>query len=366
LPDRFSLSTILFNTMKSSLSRREFLKLSLLTLGGLAFNPFPQPQDESQQTAYTIGRVTVDRRAAIYKEPNDQSKIYRWTRQDELIYIFYQLTPPEGPVYNPVWYRVWGGYVHSAYIQLARFRYNTPVDTIPESGRLAEVTVPYTQAYSYSRFDGWQPKYRLFYETTHWITGIGDGPDGKPWYELTSEIDDYLVYHVPAEHLRPIPDEEIAPISPEIPYEDKRIEVSLARQMLTAFEKDQPVYGARISSGLSGKPVPEGTQTPTGRFHITSKAPSKHMGGIQASGAPDSYILPGVPWTSFFIYETGVAFHGTFWHNNFGAPMSHGCINMRNEDAKWLFRWVKPEFDLPVQDRRSWDSRGYGTQVIIE
>lgn len=89
------------------------------------------------------------------------------------------------------------------------------------------------------------------------------------------------------------------------------------------------------------------------------------MGSILASGAPDTYILPGVPWTMFFIYETGVAFHGTFWHNNFGVPMSHGCVNMRNEDAKWLFRWVTPSFELPVKDRFNWDSRGYGTQVVI-
>jgi len=352
--------------MSFQLSRREFLKLSLLTLGGLAFNPFPQPQDENQIQSFNVGRVTVDRKAAIYKEPNDQSKIFRWTRQDELLNIYYQLTPPEGPVYNPVWYRVWGGYIHSAYIQLTRFRYNTPVETIAESGQLAEVTVPFTQAYSYSNSSGWKPQYRLFYETTHWITGISSGPDGRPWYELTSEIDDFLIYHVPSAHLRTIPDAEITPISPEIPYEEKRIEVSLFNQTLTAYERDQPVFGARISSGLRGQIVPQGTQTPTGRFHITSKAPSKHMGGIQASGAPDSYILPGVPWTSFFIFETGVAFHGTFWHNNYGIPMSHGCINMRNQDAKWLFRWVTPEFELPVPDRRSWDSRGYGTQVIIE
>ena len=60
--------------MKTSLSRREFLKLSLLTLGSLAFNPFPQPQDEGRFPSQWVARVTVDRRAAIYEEPNDQSK----------------------------------------------------------------------------------------------------------------------------------------------------------------------------------------------------------------------------------------------------------------------------------------------------
>jgi len=351
--------------MVYTLSRRDFLKISALTLGSLAFNPFPRNGDENQVPSLMVGRIAVDRRAAIYEEPKEHSGVVRWTRQDELLNIYYSLTPPDGPAYNPVWYRVWEGYIHSAYIQLTRYRYNTPIDSIPDSGLLAEVSVPFTPAFSYNRYDGWQPRYRLYYETTHWITGLDEGPDGEPWYELTSEIDDYLTYYVPATHLRPISDDEISPISPDIPYEDKLIQVSLYSQSLTAFEGNQPVFSSKISSGLSGKIVPEGTQTPTGRFHVTSKTPSKHMGEITASGAPDSYILPGVPWTTFFIYETGVAFHGTFWHNNFGVPMSHGCINMRNEDAKWLFRWVSPTFDLPVRNRQDWDSRGYGTQVVI-
>jgi lipoprotein-anchoring transpeptidase ErfK/SrfK len=350
---------------RKSFSRREFLKLSALSLSSLALRPFDDPRDEYEIPTLPIGRVTVDRVAAIYQESEEHSWVVRWTRWDELINLYYELTPASGPPYNPIWYRVFGGYIHSAFLQKVRFRYNTPLDRVPESGQLAEVSVPYTQAYNYTRQEGWQLDYRLYYETTHWITSIDQGPDGKPWYQLTSEIDDYLQYYVPATHLRPIPDEEITPISPDIPYEGKRIEVSLAAQALTCYEGDQPVFGARISTGLGTHPVPEGTQTPTGNFHITSKTPSKHMGAIRASGAPDGYILPGVPWTSFFIYETGVAFHGTFWHNNFGLPMSHGCINMRNADAKWLFRWVTPVFELPIKDRRGWDSRGFGTQVVI-
>jgi lipoprotein-anchoring transpeptidase ErfK/SrfK len=350
--------------MPDPLSRRAFLQLSALTLGSLAFNPFPTPADESQTPSIEIGRVAVDQRAAIYKEPREHSGVVRWTRIDELLKIYYTLTSPEGPAFNPVWYRVWEGYLHSSYIQVVRYRFNTELNSIPESGLLAEVSVPYTPAMTYDRYQGWQPRYRLYYQTTHWITAIEEGPDGKPWYQLTSEIDDYLQYYVPAAHLRPIPDEEITPLSPDLPYEAKRIEVSLATQTLIAYDNDKPVFQTKISSGLPGKVVPTGTRTPTGDFHISSKTPSKHMGSIQASGAPASYILPGVPWVCFFE-ENGVAFHGTFWHNNFGVRMSHGCINMRNEDAKWLFRWVTPIFDLPVATRLDWDSRGFGTQVHV-
>ena len=350
---------------KQSISRRDFIKLSLLGLSGLGFIKFPLPQDAYEVPTNVIGRVTVDRVAPIFEESRFNSSIIRYTQKDELLNIYYELTPIEGPVYNPHWYRVWGGYIHSAYVQRTYIRFNDPLDKIPQNNQLAEVTVPFTQAFRYSNQDGWTKAYRLYYLTTHWITNIAEGPDGQAWYELTSEVDKYLKYYVPAHHLRPIPDEEISPISPELPYAAKHIEVSLSKQYLTAYEEDNIVYGTKISSGLPGREVPDGTQTPKGRFHITSKMPSKHMGTIEASGAPEGYSLPGVPWTSFFIFESGVAFHGTFWHDNFGMPMSHGCINMRTEDAKWLFRWVSPIYKTPIKSSEDWDVRGYGTQVII-
>jgi len=56
----------------------------------------------------------------------------------------------------------------------------------------------------------------------------------------------------------------------------------------------------------------------------------------------------------------GVAFHGTHWHQNFGVPMSHGCINMKTEEAKWLYRWL-----TPVAQTDEMSSIGYGTQVTV-
>ncbi len=346
-------------------SRRDFLKLSALTFGGLAFKPFPPDFDEVETGQALVGRVTVDRQAAIYEEPQFHSGVVRWTLQDELLNIYYMLTPVDGPPYNPIWYRVWGGFIHSSYIQIARFRYNKPIDMVGEMGQLAEVTMPYSQAYTYSHTYGWEPGYRLYYETTHWITDVVEGPDGKPWYQLTSELTDFLVYYVRATHMRAIPDNEISPLSTHVPHEEKRIEISLANQFLTAYEGDQAVRRYRISSGAGSVDVPNGNRTPKGKYNITSKSPSKHMGGVLASGAPDEYILPGVPWTSFFIFESGVAFHGTFWHSNFGLQMSHGCINMANDHAKWLFRWVTPTYQVPITNRSHWDVRGYGTQIIV-
>ena len=169
-------------------------------------------------------------------------------------------------------------------------------------------------------------------------------------------------YHVPALHLRPIALNEWSPITPEVAPDEKRIEVNLGKQVLTAYENEQVLFETTISSGITTAnqdPKALSTQTPTGEFRILSKYPSKHMGNGNLFATPQDYELPGVPWTCFF-HEAGYAFHGTYWHDNFGTPMSRGCINMRIEEAKWLFRWVYP---LHEQDRVY--STGYGTLVDI-
>ena len=231
------------------------------------------------------------------------------------------------------------------------------------AGVLAEVSVPLTQAYLIRQKKAWEPAYRLYYDSTHWITGLVEGPDGEPWYKLKDELLE-IEYAVPAVHMRIIQPEELAPISPDVPPEKKRIEVSLARQEATAYEYDQVVFHTKISSGLPDNRKPEPgyipTQTPVGEYRVQSKMPSKHMGDGRVTADIYAYELPGVPWTSFFVPETGVAFHGTYWHTNYGMMMSHGCINMKPEEARWVFRWC-----TPVTDEKTIEKTGYGTQVIV-
>jgi hypothetical protein len=259
---------------------------------------------------------------------------------------------------------VWNGYIHSAYVQKVQIRLNTPQQNLTETGHLSEVTVPYSPIYQYSVYNGWVQRSRLYYLSTHWAIGLDQGPDGNPWYRLLDELTREQ-YHVPAEHLRLIPDNEFAPVSPQIPPQDKRIEVSLADQSLTAYEGDQVVLSTSISSGLHQRPDPEDIawNTPPGTYHIQSKYPSKHMGAGDLAG--DGSDLPGVPWTCFFLSPPGYAFHGAYWHNNFGIQMSHGCINMKTEEAKWLFRWTTPIFRTPIESRADWYQTGYGTLVKI-
>jgi len=106
---------------------------------------------------------------------------------------------------------------------------------------------------------------------------------------------------------------------------DRWIEVVLSSQRTIAWQGDQHVRTMVVSTGIPQYP------TPTGRFRIYAKYPSVTMSG------PD-YRLPGVPDTMFF--HRGCAIHGTYWHNNFGHPMSHGCVNLAQADAEWLYGWV--------------------------
>jgi len=354
----------------SPLSRKNFLKLSLFTLLGAGFKS-RAPVLGFKKTRGVIGRIAADDKViSIYREPDEDSEIVRDTTFDELLHLYYELEIPREKGTPDKWYRVWGGYLPGTYVQLTRYRLNQPVEKVSECGNLAEITVPFTDTYSYNKYQGWKLKYRLYYETTHWITGIKPGPDGTPWYELTSQLSDSLVYYVRRDHLRLIQDIEYLPTSIHVPPEKKRIHVSLNDQILSAYEDHVLVYRTEISSGLGYKEVelndPFATATPRGTFHVTSKYPSKHMGGAIATGAPGSYTLPGVPWATFFIYDTGVAFHGTYWHNNFGNRMSHGCINMRNSDAKWLFCWTNPAYDPPYLDHCAWQKTGHGTRIVVE
>lgn len=118
--------------------------------------------------------------------------------------------------------------------------------------------------------------------------------------------------------------------------EDRWIRVDLSEQVVIAYEGDRPIRGFVISSGLPRTP------TVTGTFRIRAKVSSQNMsGGDRASD--NYYDLDNVQWVQYFFED--YSFHGTYWHNDFGIPRSHGCLNMTITDAKWLFDWAGPAWD---------------------
>jgi hypothetical protein len=214
------------------LSRRDFLKLSGAALSSLAFSPFlPQLGEFNDTPLVRVATTSV----SVHSQPNDEYKITGQWFRDELVHVYEEVNSGT-PDYNPIWYRVWGGYMHRAHLQKVKILYNDPQTDLKDNSRqLAEVTVPYTQALRPYIKDQWQMLYRLYYTTVHWVVGVDEGPDGNPWYRVLDELLD-ITYNVPAKHLRIIPPDEYTPISPEVPFEQKRIEVNLTTQTLTAYE----------------------------------------------------------------------------------------------------------------------------------
>jgi len=119
------------------------------------------------------------------------------------------------------------------------------------------------------------------------------------------------------------------PPHPAPPQAERWIDVNLTTQTLTAYEGQTPVYTAIVSTGT--------WQTPTvaGTFPIYIKYEKARMSG---GFGTDAYDLPNVPYVMYFHKDYGL--HGTYWHNNFGTPMSHGCVNLSIPDSEWLFRWA--------------------------
>jgi lipoprotein-anchoring transpeptidase ErfK/SrfK len=116
--------------------------------------------------------------------------------------------------------------------------------------------------------------------------------------------------------------------------EAKWIRVDLSEQIVVAYEGNRPIRAFVISSGLDRTP------TVTGEFRIKTKVKSQTMTGGEGAYY---YNLPNVKWVQYFYRE--YSFHGTYWHNDFGKQKSHGCLNMTNADAKWLFDWAGPKWD---------------------
>lgn len=339
--------------LNPQLTRREFLKL--VSAGTLAYALKDLRVDHALAApSVRQGRITWSG-IPMYDAPTFQANKIHAFRADEVLEITSINENGEaGNPYNSAWYQVNGeGYTYSGWIQPVETNYQKPKFDIPKSGQVGEITVPFSITrrgpYTYAK-----TAHRVYYGSTHWVKRTIVTRDEKSiWYEI---YDSYLkeFFYISSHDMRLIPNEELTLLSPEVPEAEKKIVVDLTTQLVTAFEGEKLVFSQRCSSGATG------TETPTGEFRTYHKGPSVHMTN-QGDALENIYNLPGVPWCAFFT-GIGNAFHGTYWHNDYGRPRSHGCVNLPSDAAKFIYRWTSP--NVPPETEYL-HRPGEGTRVQI-
>ena len=356
----FMSKSIPYKDIVNQISRRDFLRLCGFGFLGLAL---PEKFIEgfldtnSQKTVGSqLGRVARSGQK-VFQEPDLESTILEELDMDRILEIKDVFFNENSASSNQTWFELENqGFTPSKYIQPVSNKENRTNTKILGDGCLGEVTVPFVDSYRYI-----DPKssfvYRLYYASTYWVLSREEDSEGTVWYQL---LDDkyYNKFFVPAVAVRLVPNAELLPISPDIPWEEKTINVNLSAQKMTAYEGNRVVFTSRISSGV--RTQEGGFSTPQGYFRTTRKRPCRHM-AYPADENYTGYDLPGVPWVSYFM-GNGVAFHGTYWHNDFGVPHSHGCINMTPEAAKWVYLWTTPA----VLPGRYYYADENGTRVIVQ
>lgn len=343
--------------MAKKLSRRKFLKLSSLTLGAAAFSTLAPADLRLGQPLSRLGRVTIAS-ARVITRPNPQGEQVAYKNRDDVVEIYRAVVGEGWFPHNHVWFEIPEGYIYSSGVQPVKNEIQTPIVTLPEGGFYGEVTVPYTESRALA--DSNSPiVYRLYYSVVLKIDKIEKGPDGIVWYHV--EDDQGQNFWAQGQHMRLITADEVAPISPNA--NNKRIVADVGTHWLSAFEGKTEVFRTKIASGATFF-EPDGSKqaalTPGGTHPIWSKRISRHMTG---GSATNGFDLPGIGWVSYFA-SSGAAIHSTYWHNDYGRPRSHGCLNCPPDAAKWLFRWTTPQVAyLPGNVIVEWPG---GTRVGIE
>jgi lipoprotein-anchoring transpeptidase ErfK/SrfK len=326
--------------------------MKILKLRGFLRSTFPEFSE--------LGRV-VWWGTELKTRPSTESQTIRKLPEDEVLPWLQVVVGSNSFHTNQNWVETTDGYIWESHLQPVRDQLNQPAENLPEtslgSGMWVEVSVPYVNLVldnppARSPWLSDRLEYnvapRLYFSQVLWVDQIQITQASNVLYRIKEPYGSYGdIFWAAADAFRPIPSNEIIPINPG--EENKRIVVNIAQQTLQCFEDQREVYFCRVSTGAlynaSGEKV-DAWATPVGKHPIWRKLVSLHMSGGTTGGGWD---LPGVGWTTLFI-GSGIAVHSTFWHNNFGVPMSRGCVNTRPEDAKWIFRWTQPSVEYDPGD----------------
>jgi len=362
---------------KLNKSRRDFLKNSLVGMGGLLLAPHANVNTLTMQewpTEGMLGRNTVYSPSAlpIRAKPTVDGAVIRYLAEDECVPWLREVIG-QSPIGRPskTWVETNEGYVYGPSLQKVKNMPNNPLTDLPmlgeEKGAWLEVTQPYVQlelenAIPQSPWLQNVPStlWRLYYGQIIWCDAIRTGNDGQIQYHLIEKYG-YDSFWANGSAFRPLAEEEISPINPNA--DEKKIVVNVNQQTLSCFEGNNEVFFCQVSTGIKldefGLPTDTYATPPGLNHYIWRKAIAFHMMG----GASDSgWDIMAVPWTSLFV-GSGVAIHGTFWHNDFGTPKSHGCVNTTPDDAKWIFRWATPQ--VPYYPGDVTDNTYAGTRIQV-
>ncbi|MBA3074277.1 MAG: L,D-transpeptidase [Anaerolineae bacterium] len=330
------------------INRRDFLKDALIGFSSLAILPLNNliPKLQFPQVEL-LGRVTVGM-AEVKAKPDADSITISKVYEDAVLPWFREVVGRRPFRQNQRWVETPNGYIWAPYLQPVKDKSNEALNLLPKTslgvGMWAEVTIPFVDlilANPPARSPWLKGDHtpRLYYSQVLWIDQIKQDEQGQSWYRVNERYGYGDIFWAKAEAFRPLSQDEISPIHPEV--EEKRIVVHVAHQTISCLEGKNEVLFALVSTGIredmNGNKTPQ-WETPYGKWPIWRKIISVHMSGGSTGGG---YDLPGVSWVSLFE-ANGVAIHSTFWHNNFGEQMSHGCINAAPDDAKWIFRWANP------------------------
>jgi hypothetical protein len=340
-------------------------------LGGLAIPRWDKPffQEDFPEGGGMLARV-AEGKVIVRSAPNVDAPEVGALYLDKVVPWHREVVGVNPYRFSQRWVETPDGYIWSPYLQPVYNRPNAPAEGLQDTslgpGMWVQVSVPWVDvilenAAPYSPSikarveEGLLP--RLYYSQILWVDQIDVDANGDAWYRINERYSYGDVFWGRAEAFRPMTLEEVEPITPEV--ENKRVEVNLNRQSLSCFEDEREVYYCRVSTGMIG----EDTETPPGvGYRVWRKMVSSHMSGGTTGGGWD---LPGVGFTTLFIGD-GIAIHSTFWHNNYGERTSRGCVNVRPDDAQWIFRWTRPVVGYDPGDVTISDFTGTNIQVLEE
>lgn len=341
-------------------SRRDLLKGVVCFGGAMAFYPWLEVKAQTNNFPGSdkLGRVcspVVKMRARPSINAQEVGVLY-----EDTVVIWLREVVGEIPagMLNAKWIETPDGFIYAPSLQPVKNIENSIVPTFPTTslgkGFWAEVTVPFVDLDLNNRAAGapWLKEAshpRLYYSQIIWIDDLKTGADGEKYYRVNERYGYGDIFWANAKAFRPLTEIDLEPISPDIDNKMVYVDVTPTRQFLTCLENGVEVYYCQISSGAkwnSSGQIEKSWGTPPGVHRTWRKQISTHMTGGTAGGGWD---IPGVGWTILFS-SNGVAIHSTFWHNDYGTPRSHGCVNVKPEDAQWIFRWTLPVVTIDPGD----------------